>query len=90
MDAALTPAEKALAAQPRLSTYQVMRLKGLLVCYMKSRFFSGLCPYDSNTVGIANAFSESLPKFPNSVPDWPDNDKAAQKAMFDQSVEALR
>ncbi len=84
-----TPAGRALAAQPRLSTYQVMRLKGMLRDYMKGRFFSDLCPYDSNTVGVGDAFSESLPVFPNSVPDWPE-DKAAQRAMFDQTMSALQ
>jgi hypothetical protein len=83
-----SPESRARAAQPRLGSIQLFRLKGLLVCYMKARYFAGLCPYDTNTVGIGDSFSESLPAFQNSVAEWPE-DEGAQKIMFDKTVRAL-
>jgi hypothetical protein len=84
----VAPPDRATAAQPRLNYHQAFRLRGLLVSYMKNRFFSGLCPYDSNTVGVGDAFSESLPEFPNSVIDW-QTGVEEQKVMFEKTCRLL-
>jgi hypothetical protein len=82
----------------RLSHEQLARLKSLLLYYMKNRHSARTggpndethCPYDGNTVGIAHAFKDDLPIFPNSVPEWESSTPEERNAMFEKTVLALQ